>query len=288
MNKKSFINYLRTNLDEITIISCLATLQFKTDKFELSEEELMVLSALERATPSLQDAPLEEVKNYLAIMEENQLGGIVSKVKGILHEMEFVRLENEDGDGIFAAMYESTNHPGFDVNLVDANTGESWDVQLKATDNESYVKDWIDIHPDGEILITEELASEMGLASSGLSNEQLTISVENFVDKLLSAEVTSSIWDFVPGLSLVSISVMLNELWQRKLRGEIENNEFKKIAAQATGLKISKILVLTTLLTMPLVGQVTGAILIARLLLNAKNVWFDKPPTYVAKMLSSA
>ena len=171
MKKNNFLQYLRTNLDEITIISSLVALQLEADPSELSEENLMVLSALERATPSLQGVPIEEVRNYLASMNEDQISGIVSNVKGILHEMEFVRLENEDGDNVYAAMYESTNHPGFDVYLVDNNTGESWDIQLKATDSESYVEDWIETHPDGEILVTEELASEMGIGSSGLSNE---------------------------------------------------------------------------------------------------------------------
>ena len=285
MKKNNFLQYLRTNLDEITIISSLVALQLEADPSELSEENLMVLSVLERATPSLQGVPIEEVRNYLASMNEDQISGIVSNVKGILHEMEFVRLENEDGDNVYAAMYESTNHPGFDVYLVDNNTGESWDIQLKATDSESYVEDWIETHPDGEILVTEELASEMGIGSSGLSNEQLTVNVQDFVDKMLSVDTSSSIWDFFPALSVVSISIVLVELWERRLRGEIDTDQFKVLAAKTTGLKISKIILLMTLLAIPVVGQVTGALLVARIILNAKSSWFDNDSRYTKPSL---
>ena len=137
-------------------------------------------------------------------MNEDQLGGLVSNVKGVLHEMEFVRIENDNGDSVHAAMFEATNHPGTDVYFVDTGSGEIWEAQLKATDNESYVQDWIDGHADGEILITEELADEMGLPSSGLSNEQLTADVESFVDKMLTTGNSADMWDFLPGLSLRS------------------------------------------------------------------------------------
>ena len=47
-------------------------------------------------------------------MSDEQLVGVVSNVKGILHEMEYVRLENTDGDSISAAMFPDTNHKGFE------------------------------------------------------------------------------------------------------------------------------------------------------------------------------
>ena len=88
--------------------------------------------------------------------------------------MEFVKIENSDGDTITAAMFPETNHKGFDVVMNDSSTGETWEVQLKTTDNQDYVEDWLSKYPDGEILLSEEIASEMGLESSGYSNEELT------------------------------------------------------------------------------------------------------------------
>ena len=34
-----------------------------------------------------------------------------------------------------------------DVQLVDTDTGETWEVQLKATDSSAYAHEWIDSHP---------------------------------------------------------------------------------------------------------------------------------------------
>jgi hypothetical protein len=139
---------------------------------------------------------------------------------------------------------------------------------------------WIDGHADGDILVTQELADEMGLPSSGLSNEQLTTDVEGFVDRMLGTHQSTDLWDFFPALSLVSVSMVVYELWKRKQRGDISSQQFQTLAAKATGLKVGKILALTALLTFPVVGQVTGAILVARLLLSAKSTWFDRPPLY--------
>ncbi len=41
---------------------------------------------------------------------------------------------------------------------------------------------WIEQHPDGEIVVTEELADKMGIESSGIENAQVTTQVEDFVD----------------------------------------------------------------------------------------------------------
>ena len=37
-------------------------------------------------------------------MDEDSIGGIVSNVKGILHEMEWVAMENSDGDSVVSGL----------------------------------------------------------------------------------------------------------------------------------------------------------------------------------------
>jgi hypothetical protein len=272
------ICYLRKNFDSAAILTVILSVAFGDDTGNLNERDYAVLAALRRSNSALKNASLPEIQEYLRRLDDNQVPGLVSNVKGILHEMEFVRLENEDGDSVYASFFDATNHPDTDVQLLDRTTGETWEVQLRATDNASYVTDWIERHPGGEIFVTDELAQKMELPTSGQSNGELTTDVENFVDHMISAEDTDDFWDYFPVLSAASSALVVWKLWDRYQRGEITREVFKRLAARATGLKIAKIGAIGVLLSIPVAGQVTGAMLVAKLLLSARATWFDRKP----------
>ncbi len=264
------VRYVRTKLEEPLIIAALGHIAFSNlQTFSATDEAVM--AALRRSKNSLHDATPEEIGDYLRGLDEDALPGIVSNTKGILHEMQFVSLENEDGDSVYASIFEATNHPGTDVQFTDAATGASWEVQLKATDSASYANDWIDKHPGGEILVTEELAEKTGLDSSDLSNKELTEDVEQMVDKMLADD--ASVWDYFPIISALTIANIIWALWQRYQEGAIDWERFKYLAARASGLKVAKIAMLATLLTIPVIGQATGALLIAKFLLGAREAF---------------
>ena len=272
--------YIKRNFDEAAIISALATIA-TSDASELTDNDHYILAALRRMKNDLSEASPEEIQTYLSSLSDEQIPGVVSNVKGIVHEMEFVKLENEDNDHIYASMFDQTNHPDTDILFIDSKTGDTWEAQLKATDNTEYVNEWIDSHPDGEILVTTEIADEMGLPTTGVSNDSLTTSVESFVDKMIHIDTQSTIWNYFPALSIASVSIILFELWTRYKNKEISLSQFKVFAGLATGLKVTKIALLATLLTIPVIGQITGALLIASFLIDSKRTWFDKPPIYV-------
>lgn len=269
------LQYLRKNFDSAAIVSALSAVALTDDAAALEDGDYAVLAALRRSNSALESAPLPEVQGYLRGLDEDQIPGLVSNVKGILQEMEFVRVENEDGDSVYASFFDATNHPDTDVQFIDESTGETWEAQLKATDDASYVTDWIDRHPGGEILVTDEIAHQMDLPTSGQSNDQLTTDVEDFVDKMAEADDADTFWDYFPALSVASISLVVWELWQRHQRREIDWSTFKRLSARATGLKVAKIGTIGLLLSIPVVGQVTGALLVAKLLLSAKATWYD-------------
>ena len=269
------LHYLRKNFDPLAIVTALSAIALTDDASVLEDRDYVVLAALRRSSSILENASLPEIQAYFRGLNEDQIPGLVSNVKGILHEMEFVRVENEDGDSVYASFFDSTNHPDTDVQFIDESTGETWEAQLKATDDASYVTDWIDRHPEGEILVTDELAQQMELTASGQSNDQLTTDVEDFVDKIIDADDADTFWEYFPTLSLASISLVVWELWQRYQRREINWEAFKRLSARATGLKLTKIGAIGLLLSIPFVGQVTGAILVAKLLLSAKTTWYD-------------
>ncbi|MBE0595841.1 MAG: hypothetical protein IH614_01075 [Desulfuromonadales bacterium] len=274
MTSRRALQYLRKNFDSVAIVTALATVAITEEISVLSEKEHAVLAALRRSNSSLQDVSYPEIQDYLRGLNETQIPGLVSNVKGILHEMEFVRLENEDGDSVYASFFDATNHPETDIQLIDQFTGEAWEVQLKATDDSHYASEWIDKHPDGEILVTEELAQKMDLPTSGQSNDELTANVEKFVDKMVALD-DDDIWSFFPALTAASLGMVVWELWRRYRRGAITWGQFKNLTVRATGIKVAKIGLITALLTIPVVGQITGAMLVAKILISAKATFYD-------------
>ncbi|MBD3794135.1 MAG: hypothetical protein IE889_08305 [Campylobacterales bacterium] len=274
------LHYLRSNFDSAAIVAALSTVAITDETGNLEEGDHAVLAALRRSNSVLENAPLSEIQDYLRGLDEDQVPGLVSNVKGILHEMEFVRVENEDGDSVYASFFDATNHPDTDIQLIDHSTGETWEAQLKATDDASYVTDWIERHPGGEILVTDELAQRMDVPTSGQSNDELTANVEDFVDRMVAAQEADNFWDYFPALGAASAGLVVWELWRRHQRGEINWEAFKRLAARATGLKFAKIGAIGLLLSIPVVGQVTGAMLVAKLLLDAKATWYDTKPAF--------
>ena len=265
------LRYVRKRFDSLAIVTVLGKIAVAENMSVMTDSDQAILAALRRSRNDLSHADPREIQEYLTNLEEEQVPGLVSNVKGILHEMEFVRLENEDGDDIYASFFKDTNHPETDVQITNQLSGESWSVQLKATDDSYYVQEWIDEHPGGEILVTDELAGEMGLPASGLENEELTANANDFVDKVVAAGEDESFWDYFPALTLASISMVLWALWERYQSGQIGWAEFQSLAVKTTGLKAAKIASIGALLSIPVLGQVTGALLIANVLLGTRE-----------------
>jgi hypothetical protein len=263
------LRYVRRNFDEAAILAVAAKLAFEPDP-SFSESELATIAAMQRAHPQAGDSP-EALGAWLAAMDEDQIDGVVSNTKGVLHEMEFVRIENEDGDTMHAALFQSTNNPGFDVQFVDQSTGETWQAQLKATDSSAYVQEWVDAHPDGEILVTDELADAMDLPNSGVSNEALTARTEDVVDRLLEAGDQEELLSYFPGLTAVSVALVVWSLFGRYRRGEITLQRFKWLAAKVTGVKASKLALLTLAMSVPGLNVATGAALVVALVFSGAS-----------------
>ena len=248
------------NIEEKTILAIFAKVKLGE---ALTLGDKLVLEAFNRYSSSLSD--LDTLKSYLSGLSEEQLMGVTSNVKGILHEIQFAAIENNNFDNVYASLYETTNHPGYDVRMFDESTGEEWDVQLKATDNSAYVEDWIEEH-DGDIRVTEELAEKEGFESSGISNEELTTRVEEFIDAAISqgSSFTTTIFDYFPHVTALTMSIMIIQLYKRKLKGEINDDQFKSLLIKNTGQKAVKIAGLMALLSIPGVNIATVGYLVYR------------------------
>jgi hypothetical protein len=156
--------------------------------------------------------------------------------------------------------------------FIDDATGQTWDVQLKATNDASYVQDWIDGHPDGHIVVTSELAERMDLPDSHMTNHELTARTDDVVDRLVDTDHDSDIWHYFPAMSAASLSLVVWALWQRYRSGAISLTQFKTMVARATGMKVAKIALLSVAMAIPGLNVVTGAALVAKLLFSSANV----------------
>ena len=154
-----------------------------------SNEEEMVLEAMRRSSNTLSDASVAEMAAHIAGLSDEQLAGFRNNVKGIYHELRYVGQENADGDAFDAELYELTNHPGADVRLVNRDTGETTDIQLKATDSPAYVAAHRDRYPEVDVIATDEAAERLdGVKSSGFSNADLEADVSATMERLAGEE----------------------------------------------------------------------------------------------------
>ena len=281
--EKTIIRFLKTNLDEMLILASFQSIQGGFFDIETNE---MIIAAFKRYSKDTQDP--ESIQNYLNNLSEEQITGVVSNVKGILHEMEFVKLENADGDKISAVMFPEANHKGFDILMNDSNTGEIWEVQLKTTDNKEYVQEWLNRYPDGEILLSEEIAKEMGLETSGISNEELTEKVSKFVDNLIGSGMGSSMWNMFPTLSLISVSIIILEFYKRFQNGEINEKEFQEMVVRASGIKVSKIAILMVILSIPVINVAVSTGMIARIIYSLTQLKNNSKKLITPKQLTQS
>ena len=265
------IKYIKKEFDYLLIASTLMKIAFD-NLASLDGKELDILDALKRANPNLQNLSNQEIGNYLSDLDDDQLVGLTSNVKGVLHEIQFVEIENNDGDSVTASMFTDTNHKDTDILLRDNVTGEITEVQLKATDNSSYVQDWIDNHPDGHIQVTEELAEKMNLETSGLSNKDLTTDVNSFMDKLIEMDEGDELWDYMPLLPAISIAICGFFLIKKWKKEEISFTTLKIKFLKLTGKKALKFTVIAVLMTIPVVNVVVGAGILFKLLYGAGSL----------------
>ena len=270
---KRLTNYVRNNFDEGAILSSLISIAAKGGERSLTSDESIVLAALRRSAKKFEDASVEEIGEILNSYDDNQIPGLVNNVKGILFELEYVEIENSDGDSIFAYQFEQTNYPTYDVQLIDEQTGEIAEIQLKATNSASYVKSWMDEHGDN-IVVTDEVAEELGLEGVGISNEELEVKVEDFLEKIKDVDEESLV-PMLGNIGTISLAISLVFLVKKWIDGEIKREEFLKTAALITGKKVVKFSIIAVALTIPGINFVTAVGLAASLIVQGKRT-FDQ------------
>ena len=252
------VSYKDLKFDNVLILGTIAKVAYENNP-SFSDDEELVLHSIKRASPEFNNLTISEIGDRLSEFNEDQLLGFSNNVKGILHELQFIEIENEDNDSITASIFPETNHIGTDIMLTDEDTGEIIEVQLKATDSTSYINEWFDDYPDGEILVTEEIAEKMNLKTSGISNEKLTTETDEFIDKLIESSDEDEFWKYLLFLPTISIAIAGFALFLRYRKSEIMFKTFKNKFIKLTGIKIAKFSIISALMAIPGLNIITGA-----------------------------
>ncbi len=153
-----------------------------------SIESQLVLDALRRSSLKLNDASEDSLGDYLRGQSEDGLKHVADSVKGIYHELMWVKRYNATHASTYAEVFPETNHPGADVVVRDSVTHEKLEeIQLKAVAGTSHVTEHLNRYPGTRIDVTDEVAEKMngqGVGNSGFSNEALGTTMHQSVDHL--------------------------------------------------------------------------------------------------------
>ena len=265
-------DFIEKNIDDIAILAIINKLTVK--KLILTTEETQVLQAAIRYDKRIYD--LESAVAFFKSRTDSQKIGDASNIKGILHEMEFVKEENEDGDSVVASMFADKNHPRDDVILTNQNTGETiGTVQLKTGTSTSMVQEWKNKYPGHEdkLRVSEELAEKTGHQSSGFSDSELQKRTDELVEKLEdhNTNVEDVLKEFAPILTLAGASIAIYKLHQKYQKKEISLKRLSFLIFKMTSLKGAKVLAIIVVLNIPLVGPAYGAKLVGSLLFKFRD-----------------
>lgn len=190
----------------IGITSAVLMKLMSNEMATFDQNEQYVLDALRRSKNSLSDASDEELASYIQSLSPEQLKGVSNNIKGIAHELRYVAEENADGDKYTVEIFEETNHAGSDIRLINTETGEVEEFQLKATAYHSYVEEHMKRYSDISVLATTEVANGAeDIGSTEISNKELSGDVGD-VTKGLSDFDPSSVADSMALAGLITMA----------------------------------------------------------------------------------
>lgn len=160
-----------------------------------------VYEAVQRGYTELESASPAEIIDYFSSLEPESITGHISNIKGIFFEQ--VYLDTLSQQGIDAAVFDATNHPVSDIAIYDDGDIVN-ELQLKATDSAAYIAATIDEHPELDIVVTSEVASDFSsgeIINSEIENAALEDAVgEAIFDEFVNPVSPFSVISWIFGL----------------------------------------------------------------------------------------
>ena len=206
-----------------------------------------------KITPQMEEAfnlayPNVELSS-LADLSPDQIEGYIAAWKGKYFEV-LVRDQLNAGEwvgdihlepGQVAQLAESAAQTGWDLQILNSDGTIANEIQLKATDSLSYVKEALERYPDIQVLTTDEvdIPEELHekILSSGFSNESLEKTIVEPMSSLFDTPLENFVEGILPGLPFVIIAVGET---QKVLMGKKSyENAFRKLIERSAKTVIS-------------------------------------------------
>jgi len=198
-----FANRRKQSLIDLAVDAANLAILIEHDPELLSDP--LVAAAIRDTNPSFDfsDIPTGDV-----------LQGAVNTAKGKYFEyLVAERLNNHERvgdvvlpDGYTAKLAESMTQPGWDLQILDSDNHVARYLQLKATDDASYIKETLDRYPDITILATDEVADTGDyVLDAGVSDAWLESTVREAMGATDTSFGEAFLDSFSPLLSLAFI-----------------------------------------------------------------------------------
>jgi len=182
---------------------------FLTDQIDYSKINPQMEEAFHLSYPN------QEIGS-LSSYDTEQLQGIINSWKGKYFEVT-VRDQLNQGDwvgnlhlenGQQAILAEDPTQMGWDLQILNTDGTIVQELQLKATESLSYVKEALEKYPNIEILTTEEISDELtkSVLSSNISENQLEDSIISPMLDLLDSPLENLLEFVLPGLPFIIIA----------------------------------------------------------------------------------
>jgi len=201
----------------------------------------MFLESIRELYPDLQSASVAEISDRFSAYTEEQMNGVTSQVKGTLHEHMVAAAENSDGDAWIAKMFDSPYHPSTDLLYTNTDTGETFELSLKATDSTSYIEHALSRYPHDPIAVTNEVSEKFSddprVSASGVSLEHLNEVTNDNFDELLKQQPSMEV-RVVEGVlvgSAISATIALWPYFAAWKRNKITEDQFRKAGVRILG-----------------------------------------------------
>jgi hypothetical protein len=185
---------------------------FLTDRIDMSHVTPQMDEAFRLAYPnvdlsSLADRSPGEVEGFLAAWKGKYFEMLVRDKLNAGGWVGDIHLD----PGQTAVLAESATQPGWDLRILDQDGSVAHELQLKATQSLSYVKEALERYPDIDVLTTDEVRDAggeavQGIFASGFSDSALEDTIQAPMEALLDSPLEELVETVLPGLPFVLIA----------------------------------------------------------------------------------
>jgi hypothetical protein len=220
--------------DAAAAIMMSALLSGRVDQLQGPLGEIF-MQAIRDRFPDLATASDIEVADRMRTYGQEQLGGIVSLIKGKMFE-HLVALQGQPDDGHWdAKLFADESHPGSDIIFSDPSTGHTLEMSLKATDSPWLIEQALQRFPDYDVMTTSEVAKHFSgndhVTPTEFSNEHLSNVTSQNLDELLGHVETLSTAEAATAAAAGPAASAAVRVWPYGvafLRGKITRDEFER------------------------------------------------------------